>query len=76
MQETIRNYDAKMSAQRRGSVALAVGWTLLAMAMIVGIYVSQDIREGTRFFVNYAGVLALLGFMSIGYGSRLRRSNG
>jgi len=76
MQETIRTYDAKMAGQRRGSVALAVGWTLLAMAMIVGIYVSQDVREGTRFFVHYAGVLALLGLMSIGYGNRLRRSNG
>ncbi|MGA2964287.1 MAG: hypothetical protein ABSD96_21715 [Candidatus Korobacteraceae bacterium] len=76
MQETLRSYDAKMAAQRRGSVALAVGWTLLAMAMIVGIYVSQDIREGTRFFVNYAGVLALLGLMSIGYGNRVRRLNG
>ena len=76
MQETIRTYDAKMAAQRRGSVALAVGWTLLAFAMITGIYIFQDLREGTRFFVHYAGVLALLGLMSIGYGNRLRRMNG
>jgi hypothetical protein len=76
MQERIKTYDAKMAAQRRGSVALAVGWTLLAFAMIAGIYVFQDFREGTRLFVHYAGVLALLGLMMVGYGRRLRRFNG
>ena len=76
MQESISPYDAKMRAQRRGSVALAVGWTLLAMAMVVGIYVFQDIREGTHFFVAYAGFMALLGLISIGYGGHLRRTNG
>ena len=75
MQET-KTYDAKMAAQRRGSAALAVGWTLLAFAMIAGIYVFQDIREGSRLFVDYSGVLALLGLMVLGYGRRLRRSNG
>jgi hypothetical protein len=65
-----------MAAQRRASVALAVGWTLLAFAMMAGIYIFQDIREGSRLFIDYSGVLALLGLMVIGYGGRLRRSNG
>jgi hypothetical protein len=74
--EAMRSDDAKLAARRRGFVALALGWTLLGMAMIAGMYVFQGIREGTRFFVHYAGALALLGLMSIGYGNRLRRSNG
>ena len=75
MQET-KTYDAKVAAQRRASVALAVGWTLLAFAMIAGIYIFQDIREGSRFFIVYSGVLALLGLTVIGYGRHLRGSNG
>ncbi|MGA2989624.1 MAG: hypothetical protein ABSD88_04040 [Candidatus Korobacteraceae bacterium] len=74
--ENSRTYDAKTKAQRRGSVALAVGWTLLAMAMLVGIYVFQDIREGTHFFIAYAGVMAFIGVMAIGYGQHLRSANG
>lgn len=65
--------DARVAIQRRGSAALAVGWTLLAFAMIAGIYVFQDIREGTFFFRLYAGVLALAGLVIIGYGHHLRR---
>jgi hypothetical protein len=65
--------DARVAIQRRGSAALAVGWTLLAFAMIAGIYVFQDIREGTFFFRLYAGVLAVAGIVIIGYGQHLRR---
>ena len=54
MQE-MKTYDAKVAAQRRASVALAVGWTLLAFAMIAGIYIFQDIREGSRFFIVLLG---------------------
>jgi hypothetical protein len=68
-------YDAKLQAQRRGSVALAVGWTLLGFAMLVGIFVFQDLREGTRLFIGYSGVLALAGAILLGYGTRLRRLN-
>ena len=74
MQE-VKTYDAKMAGQRRGSVFLGVGWTLLVMAMIAGVYVFQDIREGTHFFIAYAGSLGLLGVMAVGYGQHLRRSN-
>jgi predicted benzoate:H+ symporter BenE len=76
MQEPIKTYDAKVDAQRRGSAALAAGWTLLVFAMIAGIFVGQDVREGSHLFIDYAGVLALLGLIVIGYGNRLRRSNG
>jgi hypothetical protein len=74
--ENSKTYDAKTGGQRRGSVAVAVGWTLLAMSMVVGVYVFQDIREGTHFFIAYAGAMGLIGLMLIGYGQRLRRSNG
>jgi len=70
------SYDAKVAAQRRGSGALAAGWTLLAFAMIAAIWVGQDVREGSHLFIAYAGVLAFVGLMIIGYGSRLRRSHG
>ena len=73
--ESSRNYDAKTQAQRRGSIALAVGWTLLSFAMMMGIYVFQDLREGTRFMIGYSGAIGLVGVLTAGYGHRLRRSN-
>ncbi len=74
--ENSRNYDAKMRAQRRGSIALAVGWTLLSFAMLMGIYVFQDVREGTRFMIGYSGAIGLAGIITAGYGHRVRRLNG
>ena len=65
--------DVKVALQRRGSAALAVGWTLLAFAVITGIYFFQDVREGTFFFRIYASVLAFAGLVIIGYGQHLRR---
>ena len=74
--ENSRNYDAKTRAQRRGSIALAVGWTLLSFAMLMGIYVFQDVREGTRFMIGYSGAIGLVGIITAGYGHRVRRLNG
>ena len=74
--ESSRNYDVRMQALRRGSVALAVGWTMLAFAMLMGIYVFQDLREGTRFMIVYSGVIAAAGMVTAGYGQHLRRANG
>ena len=71
----VKSYDAKVQAQRRGSIALAVGWTLLCFAMLVGIFVFQDYREGTHLFIAYSGIIALLGVLSVGYGQHLRRTN-
>ena len=74
--ENSRSYDARMRAQRRGSIALAVGWTLLVFAMLMGMYVFQDLREGTRFMIAYSGAMAMAGIMTVGYGQHLRRSSG
>jgi len=74
--ENSRNNDAKTRAQRRGSIALAVGWTLLSFAMLMGIYVFQDVREGTRFMIGYSGAIGLVGIIAAGYGHRVRRLNG
>jgi hypothetical protein len=74
--ENSRSYDARMRAQRRGSIALAVGWTLLVFAMLMGMYVFQDLREGTRLMIAYSGAVAMAGIMAVSYGLRLRRSSG
>lgn len=73
-QRNTTSYDAKLVGQQHGSVVLSVGWTLLAMAMLVGIYCFQDFREGTHFWLAYDGSMAFVGLLTIGYGMRLRRS--
>lgn len=67
-------HETKFQENRRfGSVLLMVGWILLGMAGITGIYVFQDIREGTFLWLVWNGVLGVLGLGFVAVGTHYRR---
>ncbi len=60
--------DARLRQQRTGSQALILGWVILGMAGILGIYNFVDIREGTHLMLTVSTVLALIGLVLIAFG--------
>ncbi len=64
--------DARLQEQRVGSQTMILGFVILGMAAILGIYVFVDIREGTHLMLAVSGTLGLIGLILIGYGEHKR----
>lgn len=65
--------DERLGTERSGTVMLAVGWTLLGMVFLLGIYTFSAIREGTPSWLWYEGVIGGLGLLLIAIGTIRRR---
>lgn len=59
--------------RRLGSDLLMVGWVLLGMCAITGIFVFQDIREGTHTWLVWNGLFGFLGLALVAVGTMVRR---
>lgn len=57
---------------RRGSVLLTLGWILLWMTALTGMFAFQDIREGTYFWVVWSAIQGALGLGLVLAGSHYR----
>jgi hypothetical protein len=73
-QRTQSQIDEKFATQRRGTVMMAVGWTLLGMSFLLGIYTFSAIREGTPSWLWYESVIGVLGLVLIAIGMMRRKS--
>jgi hypothetical protein len=64
--------DARLRQQRTGSQTMIVGFVILGMATILGIYNFVDLREGTHLMLALSGFLGLTGLILIGIGEYKR----
>lgn len=60
-------------SKRLGSVMPTLGWVVLWMTALVGCFVFQDIREGTRFWIVWSGLQGIFGLGLVFAGTRYRR---
>ena len=66
-------HETKFQENRQlGSDLLMIGWVLLGMCGIGGIFVFQDIREGTSMWLIWNGVFGFLGLALVAIGTFLR----
>lgn len=61
--------DNRLDSQHTGSVLLTVGGILLGMALLLGIYTFQDIREGTSTLLWTVSVLTVIGLVLVAFGA-------
>jgi hypothetical protein len=59
--------------RRLGSFMLVLGWILLGMNAIPAMYVFQDIREGTKFWLISGAVVGVIGVALVVIGTIVRR---
>ena len=68
----IAQEDARLRQQRAGSQTMIVGFVILGMAAILGIYNFVDLREGTHLMLTLSGLLGLTGLVLIAIGEYKR----
>jgi hypothetical protein len=64
--------DARISQQRTGSQTMIIGFVILGMGAVLGIYTFVDLREGTHLMLTMSGVLGLIGLVLIAIGEYKR----
>ena len=67
-------HETRYQENRRiGSQMLIIGWILLGMCAIGGIYLFQDIREGTHTWFAFDTIFGIIGLALVAAGSIFRR---
>ena len=67
-------HETKFQENRQlGSDLLMLGWVFLGMCAIGGIFVFQDIREGTHMWLAFEAVFGLIGLVLVAVGTMFRR---
>lgn len=64
--------DQRLQQQRTGSQMMILGFVILGMAGILGIYNFSDIREGTHLMLAVSGALGLIGLALVAFGQYRR----
>jgi hypothetical protein len=64
--------DAQLRQQRTGSQTMVLGFVILGMAAILGIYNFVDVREGTHLMLSMSGGLGFIGLVLIAIGEYKR----
>ncbi len=59
--------------RRLGSQLLTIGWILMAMNGIAGLFVFQDLRQGTHMWLVWTAVLGIIALALIAFGTMKRR---
>ena len=65
--------DSAMEGRRLGSVLLVLGWTLLWMDVLLGIYFFISLRDGSMFWPVWLAVEGLAGLVLVIVGTHYRR---
>lgn len=68
--------DNTVENRRLGSVLLTVGWILLWMDAILGIFFFISLRNGSWFWPIWLAVEGILGLVLVMMGTRYRRAVG
>ena len=75
MPEISDRYDTGESAsetRRLGSIMLTIGWTLLWMDGLLGVYFFISLRDGSLFWPIWVAIEGVLGLALIVVGTRYR----
>jgi len=64
--------DAAIEGRRSGSLMMVLGWIILGMAALVGIFVFNAIRDGDMMWPTFAGILGVIGLGLVIAGARAR----
>lgn len=68
--------DNTVENRRLGSVLLTVGWVLLWMDAVLGVFFFESLRDGSRFWPIWLGIEGMLGLVLVVMGNRYRRAIG
>src|SRR6202000_3544486 len=68
--------DNTVENRQLGSVLLTVGWILLWMDAILGVYFFISLRNGSMFWPVWLAIEGVLGLVLVIMGSRYRRALG
>jgi len=68
--------DDTVENRRLGSVLLTVGWVLLWMDALLGIFFFISLRNGSWFWPVWLGIEGVLGLVLVILGTRYRRAVG
>ena len=68
--------DNTVENRRLGSVLLTVGWILLWMDAVLGVFFFISLRNGSWFWPIWLGIEGILGLALVIMGTRYRRAIG
>jgi hypothetical protein len=68
--------DNTVENRRLGSIMLTIGWILLWMDALLGVFFFQSLRNGSMFWPIWLGIEGVLGLALIMMGTRYRRAIG
>lgn len=68
--------DNTVENRRLGSILLTVGWILLWMDAVLGVFFFISLRDGSWFWPIWLGTEGLLGLVLVGMGTHYRRAVG
>ncbi len=68
--------DSTVENRRLGSILLTVGWILLWVAGLYGVFFFNSLRDGSWFWPIGVGAVGLLGLVLVILGTRYRRAVG
>ena len=71
----LKDEDLRLACLQRGSVAMTVGWIILGMAALCGLFLFQTFREGTLLWRNLTLVMGAIGFVLVLWGNYVRKAN-
>ena len=68
--------DNTVENRQLGSIMLTIGWILLWMDAILGIYFFQSLRNGSMFWPIWLAIEGVIGLALVILGTRYRRAVG
>jgi hypothetical protein len=68
--------DNTVENRQLGSVMLTIGWILLWMDAILGVFFFQSLRNGSMFWPIWLAIEGVIGFALVIMGTRYRRAVG
>lgn len=68
--------DNTVENRQLGSILLTIGWIMLWMDGILGVFFFTSLRDGSMFWPIWLGVLGFIGLVLVIMGSRYRRAVG
>ncbi len=76
LQRTQQQTDSELGAQQDGAIMMAVGWTLLGMFILVGIFTFSAVRQGTPSWLIFEALIGIPGLVLVGLGVARRHRSG
>lgn len=68
--------DNTVENRQLGSIMLTIGWILLWMDALLGVFFFQSLRNGSMFWPIWLAVEGLIGLVLVMMGTRYRRAIG